>query len=236
MKRCIILLLSVLLLFTSCESLKRDELTVSVSGNATVRLAPDIADFTVSISETADTTREAQQLVNDKMSAVYGILKGYGISEDDLTTASMSLSPVYSWIDGKQELTGQSARQSISVTLRDISLLANIIDSLSAVSGISLSSISLDASDKSAAIAEARRLAVQDARSRADVYAESAGLKVDRAMSISENSYYANTSRLNANVMMASAATADMEGASAEYYADDISVSADVSVVFSMQE
>lgn len=236
MRKCVILLLSTILLFTSCESLKQDEMTVSVSGNAVVKLSPDIADFSVSISETAETTREAQQLVNDSMAEIYSILKRYGISEDDLTTTSMSLSPVYSWVDGKQELDGQSARQSVSVTLRDISVLANIIDSLSAVSGISLSSISLDASDKSAAIAEARRLAVLDARSRADVYAESAGLKVDKAVSISENSYYANTSRLNANVMLASAATADMESASAEYYADDISVSADVSVTFSMQE
>lgn len=234
MKKIPILILLSLLLLSSCSSLKQDELTVSVSGNATVSLSADIADFSITVAEIRETTGEAQSAVNEKMDAIYRILSSYGITEEDLVTNSVSLSPEYVWREDGQELVGQRARATLGVTLRDIQLLSSLIDSLSEVSGISLSSITLDASDKSGAISEARRLAMADALSRAEVYADSAGLVVDKAISITESSYYANVDRLeDERVEMATAALEDSVGGGA-YYAADLSVYAEVAVTYSM--
>ena len=68
----ILLILSVLLvLLASCSTLdkstKTDPTVISVSGNGIVYLEADMVKFSINVSETADTTGEAQQKTNKKM-------------------------------------------------------------------------------------------------------------------------------------------------------------------------
>lgn len=235
MKRIVIALLALALLLTGCQSVDQIERTVSVSGSASVTLEPDMASFSVSIEETGETTAEAQSLANAKMEEIYAILHGeYGVEAADIRTTGMSLYPDYAYIDGEQVLRGQAASQSISVTLHDISQLAPVVDSLSSVSGISLSSISLDASNKSESMAEARRLAVLDAKERAEVYAQSAGLELGDALVINESGSYSAANRIQPTYLSAMAAD-ESASAKAAYYAGDLTVSASVSVSFEME-
>lgn len=177
MRRFIIVALVALAVLTGCQSTAEDYMSVSVSGSATVTLTPDMASFSISVSETGQTTREAQQQANAKMQDIYDILhEDFGIVAEDIRTTSMSLYPEYRYEDGQQILVGQTASQSISVTVHRLDDLAPIVDRLSSVTGISLSSISLDASEKDESMSQARRLAMQDAMDKAGDYAEAPAL------------------------------------------------------------
>ena len=138
----ILIVLAVLLaLLTGCQSSQTAFRTVTVSGKGSVTLTPDMASFSVSIEETADTTSQAQSGANAKMAEITSILEGqYGILAEDIRTTGMSLYPSYRYQDGEQILIGQTASQSLSVTVHRLDDLAPIVDSLSSVSGISLSS------------------------------------------------------------------------------------------------
>lgn len=146
----------------------------------------------------------------------------------------MSLYPSYRYVDGEQILLGQSASQSISVSVRELDDLAPIVDSLSAVSGISLSSISLDASDKDMAESQARTLAIQDALRRAEDYAEGIGASVAAPVTIAESGSYAVVNRIQPTYVMAAKAESAMDS-SASYYAGDLTVSASVDVAFALE-
>ena len=185
MRRFIIVALVALAVLTGCQSTAEDYMSVSVSGSATVTLTPDMASFSISVSETGQTTWEAQQQANAKMQDIYDILhEDFGIVAEDIRTTSMSLYPEYRYEDGQQILVGQTASQSISVTVHRLDDLALIVDRLSSVTGISLSSISLDASEKDESMSQARRLAMQDAMDKAWDYAEAAGLVLGAPVSV----------------------------------------------------
>lgn len=232
----ILIVLAVLLaLLTGCQSSQTALRTVTVSGEGSVTLTPDMASFSVSIEETADTTNQAQSQANAKMAEITSILEGqYGIVAEDIRTTGMSLYPSYRYQDGEQILIGQTASQSLSVTVHKLDDLAPIVDSLSSVSGISLSSISLDASDKSQAQSEARRLAVQDALARATDYAGGIGVSVVSPISIQESGSYYAANRIQPTYL-ATAAKAEDSMSSASYYAGDLSVSSSVDVTFEIQ-
>lgn len=234
MRRFIIVALVALAVLTGCQSTAEDYMSVSVSGSATVTLTPDMASFSISVSETGQTTWEAQQQANAKMQDIYDILhEGFGIVAEDIRTTSMSLYPEYRYEDGQQILVGQTASQSISVTVHRLDDLALIVDRLSSVTGISLSSISLDASEKDESMSQARRLAMQDAMDKAGDYAEAAGFVLGAPVSVIESGSYHYANRVQPTMLMAGASAKD-EASSASYYAGDLGVSAGVNVVFRM--
>ena len=210
--------------------------TISVSGSGSVTIEPDMASFSVSVEETADTTGEAQSMANEKMAEVYRILsEEFSIVDDDLRTTGMNLYPRYSYVDGQQVLLGQCSQQSLSVKVRNLDDLAPIIDRLSSISGITISSISLDAEDKSAVMSQARVLAMQDAYAQAEDYASAAGLAVEGPVTISSGSVNWYTNRIQPVALAASADyAAESSKASASYYAGDLEVSASVSVTFNL--
>ena len=206
--------------------------TISVSGSAEVKVEPDTASFTITATFIEETSAEAMEKASAMIGSAIDILgSGFGVEDDDLTTAYISVAPEYRWVDDEQVLAGQKAVQRVDVKLRDLSLIGDVYTSLMALDGISVSDVSMDKSDKSAEYREARMAAVRDAYAEASAYAEAAGAKVGRVLSISDGSSYAAPLYRSANLMMAAAEAMPAKDA-ASYYAGDITVSASVSIIY----
>ena len=229
----ILLIGMVALAMISCTSAQGLVRTIEVSGTGEVTLEPDIATFSIQVSEKGETTKEAQREANGKMSVLLSTLRANGIAEKDLKTTAITLRPSYIWVENKQVLDGQVAAQSLSVTVRDLAKLGTIIDELATVSNISLNSIVLDKEDKREGMEEARRLAVANARAKADLYAREAGMEVSNVVTISEYSSVSNPYNPRMKVMaMASEAAYDM---ATEIPAGTLTLTATLSVVFEMR-
>ena len=206
---------------------------ISVSGSAEVNAYPDIAEFTVTASATKDTTEEARVAVSSMTNEAANILKSeFGVSDDDITTSLISAYPEYRWTEDGNELIGQRANESISVTIHDIEALGDIYTKLMGINGIGISDVSLDKEDKSAELEKARVDAVHDARTKAETYAGAAGVRIGDVISISDSSsssvYYPR-----ANIMYAMAAD-ESASVSTEYRISDITVSSSVSIVYEL--
>lgn len=226
-------LASALLIMLAVLPLAAEDITptISVSGTAEVSVTPDTAYFTISASSLADTSEEARKLASGTISSAVEILSAeFGVEKEDIRTEMLTIYPEYRWTDGEQILVGQRASQELRITLRDLTLIGSIYDRLSTLNGLSFSSVTLDKADKSAELEKARTEAVIDARTKADTYASAAGVEVGKVLSISESSSYAPVYRTANMKLMA----ADAEAVSTEYYADDITVSASVSMVFTI--
>ena len=113
---------------------------------------------------------------------------------------------------------------------------SQIYGSLMAVDGISVSSPTLDKEDKTAEYREARMGAVLDAYLKAEAYANAAGYAVGNLVSLSDGGGYTPMYARASNVMLAAAAVDMAEGATAEFYLDDIAVSSTVSVQWDLEK
>ncbi|MGE4584651.1 MAG: SIMPL domain-containing protein [Sphaerochaeta sp.] len=219
------------LLFTSCMSTQDVVRTIEVSASASVKLTPDIASFSIEVSELGKTTSEAQQLANEKMAQLLSVLRTHNVAEKDIKTTMVSLRPSYDWIDGKQILNGQVASQSLTVTYRNLSDLGSVIDQMGQVSGIYLNSVNLDKEDKREALEQARAQAVQNARDKASLYAREAGMVVAEPITISEYSTASNPYSPRPKMALANDAAYVM---ATEIPTGSMEVTSSVSMVFQM--
>lgn len=209
---------------------------ITVTASSTVAVKADTASFTITAEALESTTEEARNTSSAMVEEAVKILKDeFGITEEEITTDYMNISPYYQWLDSGRTLMGQKATQTLTIRLRnDIDKAGRVYDRLSVLDGISISSISYSKSDTSLEEAAAREMAMKNAAQKAEDYARGASLTVGKVISISEGSSDYSYSYANSKVMMLDSAATGESYSSTTYYAGSLSVSATVTAVFEL--
>jgi uncharacterized protein YggE len=162
------------------------EPVVVTSGEAVVKRAPDRAFVSIAAESRAKTSRDAQKLNAEAMTSVLGKLKSSGIPGDAIQTTGYDIQPEFDYANGKQTVRGYVARNSIEVRVDELPKLGDILDIAVGAGATSVAGVRFDLKDRTGAEREALKLAVEDARARANAAAGGAGLKVDRIVRIEE--------------------------------------------------
>ena len=161
--------------------------TLSISADARVERAPDVADISAGVVTQGATASEAMRANAARMSAVIDALKRAGVADRDIQTASLSLQPQYKYQDNlPPQLLGYQASNSVSLQMRRLGDMGRIVDALVAAGSNQINGPTFRVDKPDAALDEARASAVGKARARAELYARAAGLHVKRILSISE--------------------------------------------------
>jgi uncharacterized protein YggE len=160
---------------------------ISVTGEATVSVAPDLAQIDGGVTSEAKTAREASDANNAAMGRVLLALKGAGIEEKDFQTSRLSLQPQSAPNrTGPSAIVGYRASNRVTIRLRDVTKVANVIDTLVGAGANDIGGINFMVSAASKLLDEAREQAIADARRKAEIYAKAAGVTLGAALSISE--------------------------------------------------
>jgi hypothetical protein len=165
--------------------------TIAVSGEATVSVPPDLALIDGGVSSQAGTAREAAAANNAAMGKVLLAIKQAGIDDKDVQTARLSLQPVYTQApnkSGDSAITGYRASNRVTLRLRDIGKVAATIDTLVAAGANEIGGISFTVAQPSKLLDDARADAIADARRKAEIYAQAAGVTLGAPVSIAEDS------------------------------------------------
>lgn len=187
---------------------------IMVNGEGSVDIAPDMAILTLTVTREADTAQEALKAGSASMNDVLEAMLAEGIARRDLQTSSFSIQPRYTHPVSRSSgdttaprIEGYTVRNSLTVRVRDISLVGNILDKSVALGVNEGGNISFTNDDPSAAITEARIKAMENAASKAQTLATAAGVKVGKILEISEQSYSPRPSPMGR--MQLSAASSD---------------------------
>ncbi|HMC78322.1 MAG TPA: SIMPL domain-containing protein [Vicinamibacterales bacterium] len=159
---------------------------IVTSGEAVVKRAPDRAWVTVGAESRAKTAREAQLANADAMTAVIERIKGAGIPADAIQTTGYNLQPEFDYANGKQTLRGYVARNQVQVRVDAMAKTGDVITAVVASGATTVSGVRFDLKERDTAEREALRLAVQDARRRADYAATGAGVAIERVIRVEE--------------------------------------------------
>ena len=192
--------------------------TISVTGEAEVSSAPDIATFSFTVSEVADTPEEAQNVISDKTKNILDGLSFLEIQEKDITTNSYTINPQYEWVevqrkvqtapDGtiyypgnnrNQVLIGYNVRQNVEITLRNIEQSGDILSLLAQEAVQNVYGPNFEIEDPDQLQEEARLEAIADAKEKAQRLADNLDVKLGDVVSFNENAggnYYPTPSRL----------------------------------------
>jgi uncharacterized protein YggE len=166
----------------------KDTRQVTVVGNGRVKGTPDTLTTNVSIEFTAPEVTAAMNQTSERQQAVITALVDAGVDRKDISTTGVSLQPQYAASGETGNIVGYRATNSIDVRIRDVSAapraLALIVSSGGDATRINTVNFSID--DDSQLVRDARTRAFDDAKARAQQYAQLAGLKLGSVMSISE--------------------------------------------------
>ena len=160
---------------------------ISVTGEASVSVPPDLAEIDGGVTSEAKTAREASEANNAAMGKVLQALKGAGIEEKDIQTARLSLQPQSAPNrSGPSAIAGYRASNRVTLRVRDVTKVASVIDTLVGAGANEIGGINFVVSQASKLLDEARERAVADARRKAEIYAKAAGVTLGAPLSISE--------------------------------------------------
>ena len=159
---------------------------IVTSGEGVVKQAPDRAWVTIAAESRARTASEAQKMNTDAMTAVLDKIKAAGVPAEAIQTSGYNLQPEFDYANGKQTLRGYVARNSVQVRVDALAKTGDVIGAAVGSGATSVSGVRFDLKDRDAAERQALRLAVRDARARADAAASGGGVTIDRVIRIEE--------------------------------------------------
>jgi hypothetical protein len=184
-------LLALLLVLSACgPAVSTAGRTLSVSGTGTVYLTPDIAYLYVGVHVEDPDIATAVETNNVRTQRLMEALIALGIDPIDIQTSNFSVWSYEEYDDLGMRFTNYSVDNTVYIKVRDLSGLGELLTTVVEAGANNINSITFDVSDKSAALAEARQLAMQNADALAQELAETAGVSVGAIQSITYSEYY----------------------------------------------
>jgi uncharacterized protein YggE len=162
---------------------------LSATGEGRVTGSPDIAEVMLGVSHEAATVAEARERAAQAMTAMLDALKSNGVDEKDIQTTQFNIEPQYDYEDGRQRLRGYRVTNIVSAKIRDIDATGDVIDAAVTAGGdaAQVQGLRFTIDDPSELENEARRLAMQNAREKAEVLADAGGVELGDVVSVSES-------------------------------------------------
>jgi uncharacterized protein YggE len=160
--------------------------TVVTHGRAIVTARPDRAFVVIAAESRSRNSGDAQKQNATAMTSVLEKIQQAGIPKDAIRTIGYDLQPEFDYAGGRQTFRGYLARNTVEVRLDDIDRVGVVIDAAAAGGATTITGVRFDVRDRAGLEREALRLAVADARGRADALAAGAGAKIERVVRIEE--------------------------------------------------
>ena len=159
---------------------------VTVVGSGQVQGVPDTLTADVGIEFTAPDVTAAMNQTNDRQQAVINALVGAGTDRKDIRTTGVTLQPQYK--DPNGTITGYRATNAVEVKIHPPDAASRLLALIVGTGGDAtrIRSVSYSIADDSQLVKDARARAYNDAKNRADQYAQLSRLRLGKVLSISE--------------------------------------------------
>jgi len=158
--------------------------SLSVTGSGMVSLTPDIAYIYIGVHTENRDIAQALAENNLQAQAVADALKNAGVAAEDIQTSSFSVWSMEDYDEVGQAYTKYTVDNSVYVTVRDLSNLGALLNTVVGSGANTINSIQFDVADKTAALTEARQKAMENAAALAGELAQVAGLSLGEIQTI----------------------------------------------------
>ncbi len=198
--------------------------TITVHGTGIVKTTPTVADFTFGVAANGNTAAAALSANAAKMNKVISALKGRGIAAGDIQTAQISLQPNRNQAGDK--ILNYTATNSVAARIRSIAKAGPVVDAAVSAGANEIGGPSLTVTNELVLSRRALKVAVADARLRAQAIATASGVRLGEIQTVSEES---------TSSPLPLGAVAEAKVASTPVSAGTVAIQADVTVVYAIK-
>ena len=208
---------------------------ITITGSGEVLIPADVAVISLGVNVRSAEAPSAQAEANEVIAKIREALTAAGIDEEDISTGYINLYAAYDYSSSVERITGYNASSTLAVKVTDMTRVGEVIDLAFGAGANMLDGVSFSAKDDTAARAEALKAAIADAKAKADVLAEAAGLGKLELENITEGGVYAYDSGAN-NFSAKGMITEQAEDAATVIRAAKICVSASVTITYEAKQ
>jgi uncharacterized protein len=165
---------------------------INVTGQSDIFLTPDIAYVYIGVHTESENVADSLNENNTQSQAISSTLEELDIAKEDIQTSAFNIYPFQDYgpfgpTPGAEEEppTRYAVDNTVFVTVRDLSQLGKILDSVVRSGANSIHSVEFDVEDKSEALAQARKEAIENGRALAEEMAAAAGVTLGDLMNLS---------------------------------------------------
>ncbi len=159
--------------------------TLSVRGEYTMYVDPDVGYATVGVVTTGKEAKAAQEENGQRMQAVMEAAKAAGIAEEDIQTSNVSIYPNYG--SNGRDIVGYEVRNTVELKIRDISKVGEALDACLGAGANTVDSVWFGLDEKEEHYNMALQNALKNARAKADALTESTGQAIFETLSVVED-------------------------------------------------
>jgi uncharacterized protein len=163
---------------------------VTLSVTESVDAAPDKATISTGVETRALSAKDVMAQNATQIDKLVSALLRAGVERKDIQTSGINLNPQYDYANRKDgeapRFIGYQANNMLTVIVRKIDKAGELIDALVTAGATNINGPTFGITDTSKLAEEARTKALKTAQSRAAFYAQTAGYKSARLLSISE--------------------------------------------------
>ena len=170
------------------ETRNQNVVTISVQGEGKVTAMPDIASLSFGVQTGRQPTADgAMKMLTEKMTKVFDAVKASGVEEKDISTQYLNLNPAYDWQDGRQVSRGFEATESLTVKVRNLDKITDVLDAAVKAGANQAGSVSFTIDDPKVLEAQARAKAIEDGQARAKTLAKNLGVTLGALQGFSDS-------------------------------------------------
>lgn len=230
MKKAILLVSILFMSLSNAQEIKQIP-QISVNGEGKIKVVPDQVVLLATVETKGNNSKEVKRSNDQQMEQVIKFIKKMNLDPADYKTQRVSLNPQY---DYEKKKSNYNATQTIEILLKDLAKYDELMEGL-VNNGINrIDNVIFQSSKMAQFQSEARKLAMKDAKIKAEDYVSVLGQKIGKALLISDNSqnYYPSP----APVYAMKGASMDSESAPRETIAiGEINIISNVSVSFILE-
>jgi hypothetical protein len=183
MKKAVVILITMFATMSHAQEQKQIP-QISVSGEGKINVKPDQVSINFGVENTGKDASEVKKLNDETIDKVVKFIKKFGIPTSDFQTTNVSLNRNY---DYEKKKYNYQASQSITINLKDIikydDLMMGLVDN-----GINnISNVEFKSSKIEEYKSEARKLAIKEAKHKAEDYVSVLNQKIGKAILINDN-------------------------------------------------
>lgn len=150
--------------------------TITVMGSGTVNATPDTGIAVLGVETLAPSITDAQQTNASAIASIISSLTNIGIPPKNIGTAVYRIEEEYKYDDGKKIFLGYKVTHLLKIVIDEVALTGRVVDSAVAAGATTISSITFEVRDKEAYYKKAQKLAIRQAKAKANNIAETLGL------------------------------------------------------------
>jgi hypothetical protein len=179
---------------------------ISFDGKGEVSAVPDLATISFTLMDDEKEMKTAQDKVTAKEAAVLSFLSKSGIDKKDIKTEAYNSYPKYDYgqpcvysstmgivrpcVANSPKIIGYEVSENISVKIRDIAKAGEVLKGIGSIGVSDLSGPNFSIEDEDKLKEQARKMAIRDAKEKAEALARDLGVKLVRVVNFSENGSY----------------------------------------------